>query len=102
EAARGDLRVAPCSFSRQPRQPLAHRHPGRLGRSVWSVIPVLRRGDVGHAPLVAIPPVESIKLDHPKTGAHVAGDNQAIGVPSVDRPTAIGYPTVILGGHLLL
>src|SRR6185436_14888582 len=71
--------------------------PSRRRSSVFgrrSSVPVLRRRYVGYSPLVPVPAVESVEIKSPESGADVADDDEAIGVPDINPVGA-----VLVGGR---
>src|SRR5262249_2077181 len=67
-------------------------HSARLWRSVGPVIPVLRRRDIGHAPLVTVPPVKAVHLQRPESSSEIADHDQTVAVSHVNPEGTVVDP----------
>src|SRR5437016_1927590 len=77
---------------------LASTHLLLLRSSLRSVIPVLSRADIRHAPLVAVPAVEAVHVESPETAVLIADDDQTVGVADVDAPGAFVHAVAAAAG----
>src|SRR5262245_25174495 len=62
-----------------------------LCNSIRTTIPILGARVIRHAPLVAVPAVESVELQRPESRGHVADDDQAVRVPYINAERAVQY-----------
>src|SRR5262249_11695553 len=60
----------------------------RLGCTLRPIVPVLCVRDVRHAPLMAVPAIESIHPEAPDSRVEVADHDQPVSVPYVDAPSS--------------
>src|SRR5664279_199342 len=60
-----------------------------LRHAFRTILPVLRRRDVRHPPVVAVPSVEAIHVQRPEARRDVADHDEAIRIAHRDTPRAI-------------